>query len=162
MECMALPVPTPDLELLSSATTHCGPIHIFEGVSFIYTPCVHPASLSNVPASTAIVYQQRFAMKESLRTTRMTHLPRVSDAARRICVAVCCSVLQCAAVCCSVLQCAAVCCSVLQCVAVCCSVLLQCVAMCCSALQCVAACCGVLPRVLQRVVLRVFRIVEKC
>jgi len=42
--------------------------------------------------------------------------------AARMCVAVCCSVLQCVAVCCSVLQCVAVCCSVLQCVAVCCSV----------------------------------------
>jgi len=48
----------------------------------------------------------------------------------KICVPVCCSVLQCVAVCWIVLQCAAVCCNVLQCVAVCCSVL-QCVAVCC-------------------------------
>ena len=33
--------------------------------------------------------------------------------AHRVCVAVCCSVLQCVAVCCSVLQCVAVRCSVL-------------------------------------------------
>ena len=46
----------------------------------------------------------------------------------KLCVAVCCSVLQCVAVCCSVLQSVAVCCSVLQSVAVCCSVL-QCVAV---------------------------------
>ena len=45
----------------------------------------------------------------------------------RICVVVCCSVLQCVAVCCSVLQCVAVCCSVLQCVAVCVAI---CVAIC--------------------------------
>jgi len=67
---------------------------------------------------------------------------------KKMCVAVCCSVLQCVAVCCSVLQCVAVCCSVLQCVAACCSVLqrivvrcsvvavwLQCIAVYCSALQ---------------------------
>ena len=38
----------------------------------------------------------------------------VNAAANRVCVAVCCSVLQRVAVCCSVLQCVAVCCSVLQ------------------------------------------------
>ena len=48
----------------------------------------------------------------------------------RMCVAVCCSVLQCVAVWCSGLQCVAVCCSVLQCVAVCRSVS-QCVAVLC-------------------------------
>ena len=89
----------------------------------------------------------------------------------RVCMWMCCGVLQCVAVCCSVLQCnaefwcgsaswrwaglltwsadvpqiqcVAVCCSVLQCVAVCCGVL-QCVAVCCSVLQCVAVCCSVL------------------
>jgi len=43
----------------------------------------------------------------------------------RMCMRVCCSVLQCVAVCCSVLQCDAVCCSMLQCVAVCRVVLLR-------------------------------------
>jgi len=54
----------------------------------------------------------------------------------RLCVAVCCSVLQCVAVCCSVLQCVAVSCSAWQCVAVCCSAS-QCVFVCCRVLQCV-------------------------
>ena len=69
----------------------------------------------------------------------------------RLCVAVCCSVLQCDAVWCSVLQCVAVCCSVMydtwnatrlyillrdvQ------GSVLQCVAVCCSVLQCVAVWC---------------------
>jgi len=39
----------------------------------------------------------------------------------RVCVAVCCRLLQCVAVCYSVLQYVAVCCGVLQCVTVCCS-----------------------------------------
>jgi len=80
------------------------------------------------------------------------------SAPERLCVAVCCSMLQYVAVsahkgectretmCCSVLPCVAVCCSVLQCVAVCCSecvkrrvhakdYMLQCVAVCCSMKQ---------------------------
>jgi len=61
----------------------------------------------------------------------------------RLCVAVCCSVLQCVAVCCNVLQCVAVCCSLLQSVAMSCSAW-QCVAVCCSASQCVLECCRVL------------------
>jgi len=63
---------------------------------------------------------------------------------RRVCVAVCCSVLQYVAVWCSVFQCVLVCCSVLQCVAVCCRLIrrfshvaLQFVAVCC-----VAVCCS--------------------
>jgi len=66
---------------------------------------------------------------------------------KKMCVAVCCSVLQCVAVCCSVLQFVAVCCSVLQRVAACCSVLwcvavwLQCG---CSVLQCIVVRCRVL------------------
>jgi len=92
--------------------------------------------------------------------------PLLAPPVDRICVAVCCSVLQCVAVCCSVLQCVAVCCNVLQSrecacpseqfedsllfrtlsfpkvdiiyVAACCSVF-QYIAVCCSVLQCVAA-----------------------
>jgi len=69
----------------------------------------------------------------------------------RVCVAVCCSLLQCGAVC---VQCVAVCCSMLLYVAVCCSVLqcvqcVQCISeglfiVCCSLLQSAVVCCSLL------------------
>jgi len=55
----------------------------------------------------------------------------------KMCVAVCCSVLQYVATCCSVLQHVATCCSVSSAMFSGCSV------WCCSVLQCVAACCFV-------------------
>jgi len=45
-------------------------------------------------------------------------LDDVFRSASRLCVAVCCSVVQCVAARCSVSQCVVVCCSLLQCVAV--------------------------------------------
>ena len=74
--------------------------------------------------------QHQRDVQDRLRARHRQNL-RYANQVRRVCVAVCCSVLQCVAVCCSarmrleskesVLQHVAVCCSVLQCVAVCCS-----------------------------------------
>ena len=119
-----------------------------------------------------ILFRFFFCVENRIHRSKCTHNICHAVLHSRLCVAVCCSVLQCAEVCCSVWQCVAVCCSVLRRVAVCCSVLLcviahlmlrtpacyiafsvlRCdayVAVCCSVLQyvvvsCVAVSCTVL------------------
>jgi len=78
--------------------------------------------------------QHQRDVQDRLRARHRQNL-RYANQVRRVCVAVCCSVLQCVAVCCSVLQCSYATRVKRVCVAARCSVL-QCIAVCCSVLQC--------------------------